>query len=342
MATIAPAFVTVNPSFMEPEMIVAYNQATGAFDLLPESAPRVRLGEGDLAVYAKRIDLRTRVAAGQSAYNSIPSCTVVNSLIGTATYLLRVRAEYDHHDAAAAARWGYSVVEAHRLGMRQGHFQLARSALLYGFNPANGEGLMNANGATAVTLPMDSFGNTTIVTYDAGQLAFFFTSQIGATKSRTNQMGTGRKFVFLMPQRIGSIIEYADIVQLVQFQRPGAGTATTAGTVKAIAMENGDEVYWGYDDTLIGKGAGGTDAILLVMPEVQRPEGGAGQITTAEFSKLAPGMAATTLMYADMAAPREIPAPLPAGAIDITSEWRISSGWAVRPEAVTVISAPYQ
>lgn len=340
MANIAPAFITVNPNYMEPEMVVAYNQASGAFDTLPGAAPRVRLGDGDLAVYAKRIDVRTRTMASQSAANSLPSCTVVNSLLGTATYLLRNRAEYDHHDASAAGRWGYSIVDAQRLGMRQGQFQLARAALLYGFNPLNGEGLMNAAGATAITLPADSFGNTTIIDYDPGQLAFFMTSQIGLTKSRTNQLGIGRKFVWLMPQRIGQQIEYADIVQLVQFQRIGAGTMTTAGTVKAIAMENGDEVYWCYDDTLEGKGVGGTDAILLVMPEVQRPEGNA--IDTNEFAKIAPGMSATTLMYADMAAPREITAPLPAGVTDVTSEWRITSGWAIRPEAVTIISAAYQ
>ncbi len=231
-------------------------------------------------------------------------------------------------------------MEAQRLGMRQGMFQLARSALLYGFNPLNGEGMLNAAGATAITLPNDTFGNSSIVTYDPGQLAFFMTSQIGLIKSRTNQLGIGRKFVFVMPQRDGQQIEYADIVQLVQYQRIGAGTMTTAGVVKAIAMENGDEVYWCYDDTLIGKGAGGTDAILLVMPEVEKPEG--EQINTNEFAKLAPGMSACTLMYADMAAPREITAPLPAGAVDVTSEWRITSGWGIRPEAITIVSCLYQ
>lgn len=339
MATIAPAYVTVNPSFLEPELVIAYNQASGAFDTLPGSAPRVRLGDGDLAVYAKRIDVRTRVAAAQSAANSLPSCTIVNSLLGTATYLLRVRAEWDHHDAAAAARWGYGIEPAQRLGMHQGHFQLSRNALLYGFNPGNGEGLLNAQGATAVTLPADTLGNLTISSYDPGQLAFFFTQQIGNLKSRTNQLGTGRKFVFVMPQRDGSQIEYADIVQLVQYQRPGAGTMTTAGTVKAIAMENGDEVYWCYDDTLIGKGAGGTDAILLVMPEVEKPE--QDGINTNEFAKLAPGLDACTMQLCDMAAPREIPTPLPGGAIDVLSELRITSGWGIRPEAVRIVSMQY-
>jgi hypothetical protein len=251
-----------------------------------------------------------------------------------------VRAEYDHHDTAAASNWGYSIVDAHRLAMRQGHFQLMRNALLYGYNPVNGEGLLSAQGATAITLPADSNNNTTIVTYDAGQLAFFFTNQIGLLKSRTNQLGIGREFTFLMPQRIGQQIEYADIVQLVQFQRVGAGTMTTAGTVKSIAMDNGDTVYWCYDDTLIGQGAGGTDAILLVMPEVERPK--ANMIDTNEFANISPSMSACTLLYTDLPAPREIPVPIAGGAIDITSEIRTSSGWGIRPEAITIISATYQ
>lgn len=339
MANIAPAIVTVSPHYMEPELIVSYNQASGAFDTLSGSKPRVRLAGNTLAVYAKRIDVRTQVAGGQSAFNSLPSCTVVNSLVGTATYLLRNRAEYDHHDTAAASEWGYSIVEAQRLGMHQGMFQLSRAALLYGFNPVNGEGLINATGATAISLPADSFGNSNITDYDPGTLAVFFQNQIGAIKTRTNQMGIGRKFVFLMPQRVGQQIEYAGIVQLVQYQRIGAGTMTTAGEVKAIAMENGDEVYWCYDDTLIGMGSGGTDAILLVMPEIAKPEG--PEINTNEFAKIAPGLNACTLMYSDMPVPREITAPMPAGKVDVTCEWRISSGWGLRPEAITIISALY-
>jgi hypothetical protein len=266
MALLTPAYVTVNPSFMEPELLLPYNQSSGAFDCLPDAAPRVKLDEGDLAVYVKRLDLRTTMTAAQAAANSLPSCTIVASMIGTATYLQRVRAEYDHHDTAAAGRWGIGIEAATRLGMRQGHFQLARSALLYGYNPVNGEGLLNGQGSTAVSLPPDAFGNSTIVTYDNGALAVFFLQQLGLLKQRTNQLGLGREFTFLMPQRIGQQIEYPNIVQLTQFQRIGAGTASTAGVVKDVAMANGDKIKWVYDDTLQGKGAGGSDAILLVMP----------------------------------------------------------------------------
>lgn len=340
MANIAPAQVIVNPSYIEPGILLPYSQASGAFDTLAEGQPLTRLSDGDLYVYIKRIDMRSEVAAGQSAYNQLPSISTTLSMISTPSYLLRVRGEYDHHDTAAMGRWGVSIVEAQRLGMRQGHFQLARNALLYGMNPANGEGLVNTAGATAVNLPADSNGNTSIVTYDNGELAVFFLTQISALKTRTNQIGIPRAITILLPQRILAALEYQNIVQVTQFQRIGAGSTSTAGVVKDVAEWNGDTILWCCDDTLIGKGAGGTDAILINMPEVQKPQGSA--INTNEFAKLAPGIEACALQYCDMAAPREIPTPLPGGAIDVLSEWRITSGWGVRPETISVISATYQ
>ena len=56
------------------------------------------------------------------------------------------------------------------------------------------------------------------------------------------------------------VLNVMHVVQLVQFQRQGAGTTSTAGTLKEILMANGDSVVWTYDDTLIGAGAGGADA----------------------------------------------------------------------------------
>lgn len=340
MSNLAASFVTVNPSYMAPEIILPYSQASGAFDALYDGEPLVRLSEGDLYVYIKRMDLRTKVAAGQSAYNLLPSISTTMSMISTPSYLLRVRGEYDHHDTAAMARWGVSIVEAQRLGMRQGHFQLARGALLYGFQPQNGEGLVYTQGATAVNLPADSNMHDTVVTYDPGQMGVFILTQISALKTRTNQIGLGHKFTFLGPQRILSAFEYQNIVQVTSFQREGAGSTTTAGMVKDVLAMNDDEITWVCDDTLIGKGAGGNDAVLIVMPEVTKPNG--GKINTNEFARLVPGLEACTLMYCDMAAPREIPTPLPGGAIDVLSEWRITSGWGVRPECITIISMQYQ
>lgn len=339
MGNITTSWVQVHPSFMEPEILMQYNQASGAFETLAGGDPLVKIGTEDLYVYIRRFDVRTKVSSGQSAYNQLPSVSIVADMISTPTYLQRVRAEYDHHDTAAFSNWGASIVEAQRLGMRQGHFQLMRNALLYGMNASNGEGLLNTPGATTVSLPADTNGNDTVVTYDNGQMAVFLITQLSATKARTMQLGMPQRFVICGPQRTLGAFEYQNIVQLVQFQREGAGSASTAQTVEAVAKWNGDQIDWVYDDTLIGKGAGGTDAVLIVMPEVKRPT--RTKVNTNVFAQLKPGLDACTLMYCDMAAPTEIPTPIPGGAIDILSEMRISSGWAPRPEAVTIVSMQY-
>lgn len=338
MALIAPAYETINPSMMLPEIIMPFTQVSGAFDLLPGGEPRVILGEGDLAVYARRMDMRVKMAASQSGGNQLPSADVVVGQISTATYLQQIGTDFNHHDTAAAGRNGFSLVEAMRLATQQGHFQLARTALLFGYNPANGEGLLNSPGATSLNLPMDSFGDTTVVTYDNGAMAQFLLLQVEAIKVRTNNLGIGRKFTILGPQRDLGLWGYS-VVQLVQYQRPGSGTSSTSGVVQNILMDNGDEVTWAFDDTLIGKGANGTDMIVICMPEVEQPK--RPNWNTNRFADLTPSMTATVAQLCDMAAPREITVPIARGAVDVLSELRLTSGWPIRPEAISLISMQY-
>ena len=343
MAIIAPAFVTVNPSYVLPELIMQYSQVSGAFELLADGGPLVRLGEGDLWAYAKKVDLRTRVTSAQTAYNQLPSCSIVLSQISTPTYLVRTRAEYDHHDTAAAGKWGVPIVEAHRLAMRQGIYQQARNALLYGFNPTNGEGLLNTQGATATSLPPDTNGNTSVVTYDNGQMAIFILTQINLALQRTYQLGQNAHVSICGPQRVLGAFIIQNIVQVTTYQRPGAGTATTGEIIDTVLKAAGVTVEWAYDDTLQGKGVGGTDAIIITIPEVTRqPRPRNGLPNTNEFAELRPGMSATCTQLFDMVAPREIPTPIAGGAIDVLAEQRMTSGWAFRPEAVTILSMLYQ
>lgn len=339
MSLQAHAFVTVNPSFIEPDFLLQYSQASGFIETLADAQMRVRLAEDDLLVYMKQLNLRTKMAAGTAAVNELPGVDIQATMFSAPTYLLQVRAQYDHHDVAAGNRWGFAVPEAYRLGCRQANFQLARDANLFGFNPQNGEGLVNAPGATVTNLPPDSNGNDTVVTYDNGEMAFFLAQVILAIKTRTLQLGIGRKFTIIGPQRTLGLFEY-NVVQLVQFQRAGAGTTSTTGTLKEILMANGDEVTWTYDDTLQGAGNGGADIVLVVMPETAKPAGDK-PVNTNIFASLSPGSNVNTTQYCDMAAPREIISPLPGGATDFLQEWRITSGWAPRPQALTIVNMTY-
>jgi hypothetical protein len=339
MGIIAPAYVTVNPSFREPGVVVAWSQVSGAFELLPNGVPQAKMATNDLAVYINKLDIRTKTAGGQNAYNQLPSVTPVFSYISTPTYLIRVRAEYDHHDTAAAGEWGVALPQVYRLGMWQAHYQFMRTALLFGMNPALGEGLTNSSASLSVNLPADPNGNTTISTYDNGAMGLYLLNLVGAIKTRTNNIGIGREFTILAPQRVLQTWEY-NVVQLVQYQRPGAGTESTAGMVKLVAKSIEDDIKWVADDTLIGKGSGGTDLIVICMPRVELPEP-VGMINTNEFAKVTPNFMDCTAQYCDMVAPREIMTPIAGGAVDVVSEHRITSGWPVRPEAITLLSAGF-
>jgi hypothetical protein len=339
MPQITPSWVQTHPSFTEPEAIMQYNQRSGFADLLATRGPRVKIGPEDKQIFIRRFRMTSNIQGNQAAGNLVPSPMISAEMIQMPTYLNRLRSEYDHHDTAMFSAWGGNAVEAYRLAMRQGHAQALRTLCLYGYQPTNGEGLLHTAGATAVTLPPDSFGDTTVVTYDNGQLALWFLSLMLGIKTRTMNLGEAQRFTICGPQRVLGLMEY-NIVQLTSYQRAGAGSNSSAGTVKDVAGWNGDNIDWTYDDTLIGKGAGGTDAIIFTMPEVKKPD--TEGMSTNAFAALEPGLDATTLMYVDVAAPIEIPTPLPAGKIDVMTEMRASPGWGVRPEAVTIASLQYQ
>jgi hypothetical protein len=266
MSNITTGFVNINPSFTLPEIIIQYQQPSGAFLALPGGTIMPRLAPTDLAVYIKRLNVKSSFVANQNVSNQLPSCAIDATQISSPTYLLRARAIYDHHDIAFAGVWGFSLPEAQRLAMRQGIFQGLRQGLLYGFNSQNtGEGLLNSPGITSTTLPPDTFGNTTVVTYDNGQISQYLAQQIVQAKTRMNQLGQPVRVALIGPQRVIGQWQYS-IVQLTQYQRPGAGVASTTGVLEDIIKWSGDTIEFGFDDTLIGKGDNGTDAILIVIP----------------------------------------------------------------------------
>lgn len=335
---VAPSYELLHPSYEIPDFVMPINQASGAFSLLDGGDPEVRIGTQDLVVYAKVMDIRTKETVSQSAGNQMQSVSITNKMISVPTYMIRLRDVYDHHDAAVAGTWGFGLPEALRLGHHQATFQQMRNGLLYGFTPSNGEGLVNANGITAITVPADQYGNDTVLTYDNGAFAFFLAQQIQIMKTNMNQMGKGCRVVVCGPQRTLGPFEY-NIVQLVQMQREGAGSLSTKGTFEEILKTNQDVLEWTYDDTLIGQGTGGDDAIMIVIPEIVVPH--ADRVDTDAFAAMKPNMPSNTKMLCDMAAPREIISPVAGGATDVLSEIRTTPGWAIRPEGVRKVSFQY-
>jgi len=336
-----PAQLKVNPSYSEPDFILTYAQPSGCFDLLESGKPRTKIGDGDLYVYINSIDIRSEQLASQFSPSLLPSASLSATYGQTQTYNLQVRCEYGYDDLSAASNYSVSLPQALDFANQQGIYQGLRSMLLYGLTPGNGEGLINTVGATAVTLPPDSYGNTTVQTYDNGEMALWFLQQVtnlvvGLYQTGNQQKG---KIVILSPQRVFMQFQLANVVQLTSYQRPGAGTGTTASMIQDITQKAGYELEWYYDDTLEGKGAGGADMVILSMPEIETPT--VSQFSTNKFGETKPHLNAVNLMYTDMAAPMKIPTPVPDGALTEIQRIRATCGWCVRPQGLFLLSLPY-
>ncbi|HGJ5860606.1 MAG TPA: hypothetical protein ACHBX6_13145 [Arsenophonus nasoniae] len=341
MSTFAPAITTISPSLMNPEFIMQYSMASGAFEILADGAPKVRLGTMDLVVYQKMLRMTSQAMAGQSLAAQLPSSSVVPFYDQMMTYRIQSRSQYSYLDTDAASQWGYSLVDALRLANRQAHAQYLRNMLLYGVNAANNEGIVNSPNAITINLGKDSKNNETYPSWDSGEMAIFLLNQIASQKTKALVLGQATKTVILAPQRFLQTLEYTGVVQLTTYQRAGAGTATVGTMVKTIANEaHGDEILFAADDTLIGKGAGGSDLIVITIPELVIPKA-RQDINTNIFATLTPNQQAVNVMFMDVAAPTEVPSPIPDGGLTTLFTCRSTPGWSLRSEVVTLLSAKY-
>lgn len=338
MASVFNARQLVSPHHYEPGLIITQSQASGYFDVLAGGGLRVQLGSIDKAVYANVLDVRTQVAANQATANVLPGVSLTGSIIQAGTYTIRQRNQYSEYDVAEAAEYAVGLPMAYRYGHQQGAYQFLRNIGLYGANAANAEGLLNTPGATTINLPPDSFGNTTLSTYDAGQLAIWFNGLISAGLTRMFLAGTPMRAIIIGPQQDLLFMQNQGIVQLTSYQRPGAGTASTAQEITTVNAEFGYTIDWAFDDTLIGQGGGGSDAILVCFPELNVPT--MPGINTNKFAEIASNIQGNILQYSDVAAPVEIITPISEG-LDMVSTMRASAGWCVRPQAITIASVPH-
>lgn len=341
MGNFSSGISIVNPSTILPGIIMQYSQPTGAFKLLPGEAPDVRLSSVDLVAYQKYLRVRTRTQSGQSMWSQLPSVSVVPNYDQMKTYRIATRTDYQMFDEEGARQWGYSLPEALRLGARQGVAQTMRNYLLYGYDASNYEGVTNAPNAYRPILPPDSNGNSNYSMYDNGEFAQYLLGLMAATKTRTYQLGMPLRFVFLGPQRFLTKLMYSGIIQLTSYQREGAGSDVIAGMIKSVAERvGGDEIIFAADDTLIGKGQGGTDLIVMSIPEIRVPQSDV-EINTNIFATLTPNQQAMTTMLCDMPAPLEVVSPMQDGGTTTVYTLRVTPGWNLRSEGLTLLSAAY-
>ncbi len=349
MALIAPARMTVNPSFTSPRFLLNNAVRSGFMRLFPGDGPDVKLTEGAKAVYVPVLDLRTLAKGSQTGYNELPSVSIKADYITTPAYEQKVRVAYSREDLNAASSWNISLASAYTMAMRQAHFQLLRDAALFGFNPQNGEGLINsASGTVRERLQADSNGKTTLDDYDPGQALQAFLRAITGRLNACNLLGISAQYnaggppvrvVFLAPQRVLGLLA-SRIVELTSYQRPGAGSASIIQSIIDVMKASNVDVQFAPDDTLRGRGEGGTDAVILTIPEL--PDMGAqGQFDTNVFGdEFQPDERACNALFVDREVPAEISGPIGAEGTDTVSFMTVTSGWSLRGEATAILSIP--
>jgi len=341
MSNVSFGMVRVDPSYMQPNILMQYTQKTGAWDLLPERKPDVRLGTTDLVAYQRSLRVSTQAQVGQSMWSRLPSASIVPSYDQMKTYRVACRSQYQLFDEDAARNSGYSLVDANRLSAHQGIAQTMRNLLLYGFDASNNEGLLNSPNSNRHNLPPDSHATTGYNAYDNGELFQFLLNEIAIIKSGMMMIGVPLRFTILAPQRFISKLSYGGIVQLTSYQRTGAGSATITEAIKDVTMRaGGDEVIFSVDDTLIGQGAGGTDAIVIAVPEL-RINPAQIAFDTNIFATLTPNQQAVNTMLCDMAAPMEVVSPTPDGGTTTIYTIRSTPGWCLRGQGATILSAAF-
>lgn len=339
MSILAPSFVKINPSYTVPGLLVDQTQRSGAFHLLPNSSIQATLGLADKAVYMHRMGIKTRNSISQDSQNELATVDINLSQVQTLTYLIQNQAIFNRHEVAAGAAYNVAVPSAFSLALKQAHFNQLRDLLLYGFQPEYGEGMLNAVGAKATVIPPDSNNTKDVLNMIPGEVSEFLLKEIQDIQNRTQHAGMKCVFTLLGPQRVLNLLETSKIVQLTSYQVKGGGTATVYGQIQSILEDKGDAILWQYDDTLKGKGANGADALILTMREINL-SGYDGMPNTNIFGQsISPQDPSCNLMFADVPAPTEFITPMPGTATHIQMEMRATPGWAVRPEATTIISA---
>jgi len=337
MANLFTAKIQAQPSYTMPGMVVQQSLVSGFTTLLGGGNVQARLNTTDVAVYMNSLKMKANSVISQNPANSLPmGAEFIPEMRSIPTYFIRAKAEYDSHDVAMAGTWNVSLEQAIKLALKQSHFERIRDAALYGVNASNNEGILNAPNIFPESLPADSHGNTGWIDYDNGELLTWLLQRINDLTARTFTSGAPVRLAALMPVRLLNKLT-TGIVQLTSYQREGAGSNSVEGSLQAVLQWNGKDIEFGVDNTLIGKGDGGTDGIILCIPELVDQSDNA--FNTNVFASLQPNISANIVQMCDTPEPVFKTVPLSLDNNEIMSEQKIIPAWGIRPEAITFISA---
>lgn len=331
------ARIQAQPSYTMPGMIVQQSLVSGFTGVLGGESVQAKLNNTDVAAYLTSLKMKANTTVSQAPANALSSgAELIPEMRSIPTYFIRGKVEFDHNDVSMASTWNVQLQEALKLSLKQSHYERIRDASLYGVNASNNEGILNAPNIVTENLPADSIGNVGWIDYDNGELATYILRLINDLTARTFMAGSPVRIALLMPVRLMNKLTMG-VVQLTSFQRSGAGSDSVAGLLETVIEWNGKTIELYPDNSLEGKGDGGTDAIVLCIPELV--DQSAMPFNTNVFADLTPNITANVVQMCDTPEPVFYYTPLSLNTTEILSEQKIIPGWVTRPEAVTFISA---
>lgn len=207
-------------------------------------------------------------ASKSSMSQSISEVFVRNSQLETGVYYVQARSVLADDEDARASKMGLPLQALQNAAAQSVMAQAMHRGTLFGFNGASGEGLVNASGVGANTLPADSQGNAGVAEYLADELFDYLLNRIQVAEGATRNMA---KVTYMaMPVAIYNSVVNTKIVKLTAYANAG-GTRTIGQAINETRRATGQpEIDFICDDSLAGKGASGKDLIILGLPNIRQ------------------------------------------------------------------------
>lgn len=340
------SLIMLDRSMVVPGVMVQRAQKRGTLNLIAGGKPKNVLNQNVQKVYINGIRYRGLAKASREPGNELPSVSFNTTQKATNAYWLSTSTKYSVWDDDNAKFSGLNAPQIQNMIAHGAIADLTAILALYGTGEGMSEGIMNSPGVFEENLPADSNGALSLRTYDAGEFAQYFLQLTVDAETRMLTVGLDREQVLnvLMPQRVLGYLRRSSVIKLTSgIQRDGGGVHTIEGRIQAVATSpNGNiSINFYVDDTLIGKGAGGSDAVVMCYPGF--PDTPDDIYNTDALAALPNSIQEMVAMYTAHSQPMEIESPAVDGSQGVytTYHTKVTPGWALRPEAVTILSLPY-
>lgn len=340
MSGISPNLQAYNNTYQSPNFLLTKVLRSGAFRLLGEARPRA-MPLATPQVMIRTLTNRGEAMVGENVTRNLPIGTLpVLGAFYIPTYSIASTVMYNSIDSLRSKENSYDLRSMLDDGMKQTFRLTERNLLIYGAKNAPNEGILNAVGAYAHTLDPDQFGVSNISNMDQGYLATALSGLASDIVQKAMAVGEPTRLVILAPQRIITVLTSRKVVQLTDYQRPGAGVAGAGEMAAALLANISVNFELAVDDSLIGKGKNGTDLIIIGVPEIP-PDSGEINSTNAVYAGFPNKENGCIVQYTDSYMPIAKSAITFPGELQVVYSKNTTSGIVVRPELFSLISVAY-